>query len=76
MFQHIESGEARLSQEERENQLEKMIMKIKELDDEAFLDIADHIHWGVLQFYKPSVETPIPNKILKKIQEKNPELLL
>lgn len=76
MFQHIEPGEARLSQEEREEQMVRLIKKINALDDEAFLDIADHVYWGVLQFYKPSVETPIPNKILKKIQEKNPELLL
>ena len=54
----------------------KQNKQIRELDDEKFLDVADHVHWGLLQFYKPSLETPIPNKILKKIQEKNPELLV
>lgn len=62
--------------EEREKQLAMMICKLQELDDESFLDVADYLHWGIFKFYKPEIETPINNKILKRIQERNPELLI
>jgi hypothetical protein len=69
-------GGNKVSEEDRTLQLEKIIRELKKLDDEAFLDVADHLHWGVLKFYQPSTHTPIPNKILKRIQEKHPELLI
>jgi hypothetical protein len=76
MFQHIEYGESNMTQEDREYQIGLIVKKLKEVDDETVLDIADFLHWGTLEFHKASTEVAIPKKLLEKIQKKNPELLV
>jgi hypothetical protein len=76
MFKYIEDGESNMTEEDRVIQIEKITKKLYEIDDESLLDIADHVHWGVLKFYKPSTESIIPKKLLEKIKDKYPELLV
>ncbi len=76
MFGQYFSDDESLSAEEREMQINKIIEKLKKISDTKLLDIADHVHWGDLQFYSKSKDIVMSKKLYERIIAKCPELLI
>lgn len=63
-------------EEDRIEQVEKIIKRLPSLEYEHILDIADNIWWGAKKFYDPTKEVVLSADKVKNIMEKHPELLI
>lgn len=76
MFKDYFNEDDSLSDEEREMQINLIVKKLEKMEDSKLLDIADHVHWGDLQFYSKSKDIVISKKRYERMIALCPELLI